>query len=1104
MDDQLSPLPDEDALTLPDAWRRSLHARRGGAPGPKIKVDAAAPRAARSLIEETGGAVASLLRGEHGDLELTGAARRYLDGADDPAGAAAVAAVTEMGVGQRRREEVNRTFVDSWVVEHGIAFAACALVELSRTEGSRRAGGDWIGTWVGAVHRELDDLNPASPEAMRRVRGLLAVADEPDYAEAVKRLEAHRSTWATRWLVSYLVPTREDWVDECCAADVAHPRGTAQRWLALSSLGRADQFANAYIGRGLSWGNATRALLTTIVDGAGAGALPYLLDNADDTYIEAADRKRIFETVAVMPTDEAFQALLDRLDRKHARPALLEAMKRFPVRALRLLAAAGSAETAALLADHVRAHAEVVAAALPGLPDETRAVIEPIANAAAPVPEAAPGEVPSLLRAPAWRSPRRPVVPGLTAPAPAMAWAEGERQTWLTGDPKVEEPASADWEMLVEGYKNGGPQTGSVQLMVYGPEELIRPLLAGFQGFARPWAHTWTRVLAAKYELDALPVALLMAKAGPDTCYPPLLPFLDARVATLAADWLLSGGQRQTGGRAWLDRHGLAAVPLLVPAALGKTAKPSRTAENALRHLSSAHGRAAVVDAARAVHGDEAAAALDELLSTHPAGTGLAGPPKIGDWVDPAVLPQVLLRGRERALPAETTPNLVEFLALPDPFGLEEVREACDPESLAEFGWALFQKWRDAGNPSKDGWALAQLGRSGDDETVRRLTPVIRAWPGEGGHRYAVTGLGVLAGIGSDVALMHLHGIAQKVKFKALKAEAQRRIEEVAGHLGLSTEQLADRLVPGFGLDADGSLTLDYGPRRFTVTFDEQLKPVVADEDGKRRKALPSPGAKDDPELAPAAHRAFAALKKDVRTVASDQLHRLERAMVTQRRWTTDEFRRFIVDHPLMWHLARRLVWIAEDGDKASSFRIAEDRTYADAGDDPFALPESARVGIAHPLHLGDAVGTWSEVFADYEILQPFPQLGRAVHALTDEERASGRLARFEKLKVPFGKVLGLVKLGWERGVPLDAGGERWISRRVADDRYVVIDLDPGIAVGAVDATGDHQTLDYVWFATEPDDYRPSRGTPLRFGELDRVTASEVIADLTTLAEAAV
>ncbi|MEV5408178.1 DUF4132 domain-containing protein [Thermopolyspora sp. NPDC052614] len=320
----------------------------------------------------------------------------------------------------------------------------------------------------------------------------------------------------------------------------------------------------------------------------------------------------------------------------------------------------------------------------------------------------------------------------------------------------------------------------------------------------------------------------------------------------------------------------------------------------------------------------------------------------------------------------------------------------------------------------------------------------------------------------------------------------------VVGGLGLTPEQLADRLVPDFGLDAGGGMVLDYGPRRFVVGFDEQLKPYVADEDGKRRASLPEPGVKDDPELAPEAYKRFATLKKDVRTAAADQIRRLEAAMVSGRRWSTSEFAEFFVAHPLLWHITRRLVWTAEHDGVSTAFRVAEDRTYADVEDDVLTLPESARIGIAHPVTLGERLAAWSRLFADYEIMQPFPQLGRAVHALDEKERASGRLERFEGLKVPVGRVLGLERRGWERGTPQDAGVQGWISRQVAADRHVVIDLDPGIAIGAVDLKPE-QTLMYVRLGDRPADYWPSHGTDRTFGELDPVIASEVLADLTEL-----
>src|SRR6185503_7071360 len=102
------------------------------------------------------------------------------------------------------------------------------------------------------------------------------------------------------------------------------------------------------------------------------------------------------------------------------------------------------------------------------------------------------------------------------------------------------------------------------------------------------------------------------------------------------------------------------------------------------------------------------------------------------------------------------------------------------------------------------------------------------------------------------------------------------------------------------------------------------------------------------------------------------------------RRWSAAEFRTLFAEHPLLWHVVRRLVWITEDG---LGFRLAEDRTCADVNDDVVELPEDAVVGIAHPLDLADALDRWAEVFADYEILQPFPQLGRPVHALSEDER---------------------------------------------------------------------------------------------------------------------
>ncbi|MEV5827398.1 DUF4132 domain-containing protein [Spirillospora sp. NPDC052242] len=133
-------------------------------------------------------------------------------------------------------------------------------------------------------------------------------------------------------------------------------------------------------------------------------------------------------------------------------------------------------------------------------------------------------------------------------------------------------------------------------------------------------------------------------------------------------------------------------------------------------------------------------------------------------------------------------------------------------------------------------------------------------------------------------------------------------------------------------------------------------------------------------------------------------------------------------------------------------------------------------------------------MFADYEILQPFEQLTRPVHAPAGEERDGARLRRFEGLTVPIAALLALVRKGWEPGEICDGGGVVDVSFRFAPGRRVRIGLDLGFGIGHM-AEGDDQTLRDVWIGADDG--------ALRLGDLDPVVASELLADLEFLAAAA-
>ncbi|GIJ44157.1 hypothetical protein Val02_10430 [Virgisporangium aliadipatigenens] len=1106
----------------PAAWARARYPRRGHhAVAPFVLAEGAADALA-ALYDKDKNGIGLSLRHERTPVDVREAAAAWIGGAGHPPlGAAAVAA----GIaGRTERDSWQRLSViaDAWIGTRGLPFAAAAAAELLTLDGGWR-GHNPVSRVPADLYYQVGERPEAALVVAARVRAALAAAPGDAYAQARAALAALRdsvlrdSVTAQDALpllaaTSFLAPTESEWVDaDCLALQKALRQGS---WFALylaMAVHTPEQFRRISDDLLPYLLLDDGARLVTFAEGLGAPVADVLAEWIDAEYTSAEHQRRILRTLAVLPYDRAFELLLARVDRRWVEGMLTESMRRFPRRAMRLLAADRRRPVEQLLRVHVAAHPDLVAEAAAALPPADAGRLRALADAVASLVTATPDRLPPLLVSPPWTvaagpagSAGRtragaPVVAGLACTdPPAVAFTAAERDTWghRTSDTRGD---TLTWERTAEALRGGRKVDDhrARSLFERGPRELGRPVLGAWQPEDLWDAGGWLRHVADRFGVDALPLLVGCARRRPVALAGVLLPFASGDVAALMAGWL--GGNRVVRGvaTAWLDRHPSAAARHLIPVALGKAGTARRAAERALRTLAARHP--AAVEAAAASYDAAALAGVRALLAVDPLEVLPARMPVAPEWADPALHLPLLLRDGS-ALPTESVRHVVTMLALSradDPYaGLATVREWCDPESLAEFAWSLFRRWRGSDSASKEQWALEALALVGNDETVRRLAPVIRAWPGESQHARAVAGLDVLAAIGSDVALMHLHGIAERVRFRALREKATEKIDEVAAGLGLSREQLGDRLVPTFGLDPDGGLTLDYGPRRFRVGFDEQLKPYVEDERGKRRTALPKPGARDDATAAEEAFARFAALRKDVRTVAGDQLRRLERAMVEGRRWSGAEFRRHLVEHPLVRHLARRLVWgrWAGDGSLRDALRIAEDRTFAGVDDAPLTLADDDVVGVAHPLLLGDTVPAWSVVFADYEILQPFAQLDREVYAITPEEHAKGRLLRFARKVVPTGKLLGLEHRGWRRGDPMDAGVQSWMQREVPGG-LLVVELDPGIAVGAVDALGGEQTLGDVYLAGEDGPYHHTERA-LSLSRLDPISASEIIRDL--------
>ncbi len=767
----------------------------------------------------------------------------------------------------------------------------------------------------------------------------------------------------------------------------------------------------------------------------------------------------------------------------------IEGLSAFPPRGPNALAPLARAILLSLVAEHP---SEVQSPAL-------------LAEAGVDRPVAEPSELPAPLAAPPWRaSPAKKAAPKKAAAktssgkqeAPSVAeLAYEEALDWGTDPPEERDNwhGTSEEELIARIERDRDGDRGTVFLHSFTWGGVLSPANALRLLASIPATQLYGQVddierILLGYGLAVLEPVLAYVKRQPDRL--PALRGVDSpRVAPIAAHAFATSKKNKEAAQQWLERHPAAAATHLLPLLVSAVGKAREPVELALRQLLATQG-----DAVRAVAARYAHPAVDAALAA--LGGGPVGPavpkklPKLPPWAVAARLPRPILRGSGKALSVDAATDLLHWLSFskleaPHP-ALAELARAMEPRSLARFAFGLFTEWLLALGPPKEAWAMNALAPFGDAEVARALVPLSRDWAPRGLPQRAQAVVNVLAAMGNDAALLGIHRLS-KVRSRALAAHADKTLARVATERGLGKDDLADRLVPDLGLDADGTKTFVVAGRAFAVRFDEELAPKLVDEEGMVHSDLPKPKKGDDEEAAATALEEWRELKKSAKRVAKEQAARLEIAMSAQRRFPLEHFETFFARHPLLFHVARRLVWgVYEDGALKRAFRVGEDGGWLGEDDREVALEQGARIGVVHPLELdAKSRATWGDRLADDELVQPFQQLARDLHAVEPGERAGLGLDRYVGKKLATTKVLGLERSGWKREAS-GQGGMVAIFEKTFGDVRARVGVQPGVYLGDP-SMHPEQTIEAVLIG---------RKEALPLGEVPKVPFSEVVRDL--------
>ncbi len=263
-----------------------------------------------------------------------------------------------------------------------------------------------------------------------------------------------------------------------------------------------------------------------------------------------------------------------------------------------------------------------------------------------------------------------------------------------------------------------------------------------------------------------------------------------------------------------------------------------------------------------------------------------------------------------------------------------------------------------------------------------------------------------------DSILLHF-----KTKYPNIREAANDSFERIAAKHNLSRMELMDKMIPDFGF-TNLFKHFEVNGAKWRAYLAPTLKMVYLNEKDEAKKSIPTKTDK-------AIKDEFKALNKDIRSIARRQKQTLEYYLVTQRRWTPENWQAHFMKKPITFAFAQSLIWGIYKKDKLSdTFAVNQDQALENIDLDEITLPKNTSIGLVHPLELSEAqIKQWTQNLRDSQLEQAFPQLERKVFKPNRKDLNLKVLDIYKGTMVSdyyFRKIMR--EQGWSRGSVIDSG----------------------------------------------------------------------------------
>lgn len=316
-----------------------------------------------------------------------------------------------------------------------------------------------------------------------------------------------------------------------------------------------------------------------------------------------------------------------------------------------------------------------------------------------------------------------------------------------------------------------------------------------------------------------------------------------------------------------------------------------------------------------------------------------------------------------------------------------------------------------------------------------------------------------------------------KVKTQTMANQIESALAQAAAAQNITIAELEERIVPDFGLDANGVAKIDLGEERAELRLDALARASIHWFGATKELSAPSQAMKSGfaDEVA-----FFKRQKKELEATVSAQKRRLDRQMISQRRIPLDQWQENYLEHPVMRVLTNRLIW---------EFKHGEQLTLGFSDQAPSG--GKVTVKLWHPIDSTEEESQdWRDAVISREIVQPFKQAFRELYVLTPaEERTNTYSNRFAAQVIRQHQAVTLMRdRGWKATLQGFFDGGWGYPQRMLEEWLLVAEFFVEIAGEDMTEAGiaTYITTDQVRFTRDNEPLELIRIPPVVFSEICR------------------